>query len=185
MSTDVDQTPETAIEPVTGEIVDLTDPDKAMALSQVCGQLWGRVRTSKERADSAIRGFMRADAATRLTGAGYEAELGVGKAEYDAAAMHDELMQLAEDPAHPLTVAAVEGLFVVERTVRDGRELNKIASRWHDVGLIVAKHTTRGNGRVKVKRLMGQAPAPRAPEQIQQVARERSAEQRAARARGI
>jgi hypothetical protein len=188
MSTDLDtfQQPDTAIDPVTGELVDLTIPDHAMAFSKACGQLWGSVRMAKERADAAIRGFMRADAATRLQGDAYEAELGVGKADYDAAAMHDELMQLAEDPEHPLTVAAVEGLFVIERTVRDGRELNKIASRWADVGLIVVKHTSRGNGRITVKQLRSQAPAPpRAPEVVQQAAREHTAETRAARSRGI
>lgn len=186
MTTDVDtQRPETAIAPVSGEIVDLTDPEKAMALSRYAGKLWGECRTAKERADQAIRGFMRATATTRLTGEAYEAELGTGKAEYDAAAMHDELMQLAEDPEHPLTVAAVESLFVVERTVKDGRELNKLATRWGDVGLIVAKHTTRGNGRVKITELRGQAPAPRAPMEIQQAAREHTAEQQAARSRGI
>lgn len=187
MNTDIaPYTPTTATAPITGEVYDLTDIDQAAALSSWCSSVWGQLRTAKDRADAALRQRMLAGLVTSLQTENHEVTTGAGKAEYDADAMHDALMTLAEDPANGIDPAAVEALFVFERRVVDGRELNKLASRDTVIGQVIAAHTKRGPGAIKVKRRpAAQAPAPVTPAYIQEQAAQITREESEARARGI
>lgn len=187
MTSDIDTyTPTTATAPITGEVYDLTDTDQAAALSSWCSSVWGQLRTAKDRADAALRQKMLSGLTTTLQTSHHEVTTGSGRAEYDADAMHDELMTLAEDPASGIDTAAVEALFIVERRVVDGRELNKLASRHSDIGRIIAAHTKRGPGAIKVKRRPGpQAPAPVTPGYIRDEAAQITRAEDDATARGI
>jgi len=187
MTTDIERhVPTTATAPITGEVYDLTDTDQAAALSSWCSSVWGQLRTAKDLADAALRGRMLAGLVTSLQTENHEVTTGAGRAEYGADAMHDELMTLAEDPANGIDPAAVEALFVVERRVVDGRELNKLAGRHTLIGQVVAKHTKRGPGAIKVKRRpAAQAPAPVTPQYIRDEAAQITRESDDAAARGI
>jgi hypothetical protein len=169
--------------PIDGQAYDLARVEDAAALSHRCSELSRMLRHLKERADDVLRAQLAEQAVTVMAAGEFEVSEDTGRASYDVQALWEGLV----DAGMPEKVA--EGLFVIERKVRDGKELTKLATRHDAYGKVIAAATTRSRGYIKVKARRSQAPAPRTPdvirEHVQAEARsEREAEADAA-ARGI
>jgi hypothetical protein len=181
MSTDVDQPrvmfPTTAIG--AGEVLDLTDVDQVAAWSHELSRLWGAVMQAKRVVDDVLREQLAAAGQTVMImpGGEYEVSEEPGKATYDGELLFTGLVEAGLDPD------VVAQMFRPE--LRDARELGKLERRNDAVAKAAEAARSRGRGRVKVSRKRAQVGAPVASEEHHQLAQERSAEQRAARSRGI
>lgn len=181
MSTDLEHQRVTF--PVTsigaGELLDLSDVDQVAEWSHELSKLWGQVMQAKKVVDDVLREQLAAAGQTSMImpGGEYEVSEEPGKATYDGELLYTGLVEAGLDPD------VVAQMFRPE--LRDARELGKLERRNDAVAKAAEAARSRGRGRVKVSRKRGAVGAPVAPESIQTAARERSAEQRAARSRGI
>ena len=165
--------------PGTGETFDLTVPEQVLAASHALGQIAQQARDEKSKVDEIIRGMLQAGAATTLQIGQYEAQEGSGRATYDAEKIYDAALKAG------IPQDAVERMVPLERKVKDGRELNKLANRDDAWKTAMALGTKRSRGSIFVELKQAQAPAPETPKEIQGVVQERQAEEQAAEEMGV
>lgn len=162
-----------------GELLDLADVDQVAEWSHELSRLWSQIMQAKKVVDDVLRERLAAAGQTTMVvpGGDFEVSEEPGKASYDGELLFTGLVEAGLDPD------VVAAMFRPE--LRDARELGKLERRNDAVAKAAEAARSRGRGRVKVSRKRAAVSAPVAPESIQTEARERSAEQRAARSRGI
>lgn len=180
MSTDLDQRvtfPAAAIG--AGEILDLADLDQVAKWSHELGRLWGIIMQAKRVCDDRLRDELAAAGRTSMIVAdgSYEVEEEPGRATYDGEVLFTGLVEAGLDPD------VVAAMFRPE--LRDARDLGKLERRNDAVAKAAEAARSRGRGRVKVRAKRQAVAAPRAPEVVQEAAREHTAVRQAARSRGI
>lgn len=151
--------------PVTGEVIDLGDPEAVVRAGWALQDAAQKIRDIKSRVDEAARAHLAAVAATELQLGRFEVIQGTGKATYDWQAIYEAAIDagIAQD--------AAERVVPLERT-GNGKELNKLASRSDEWRRAAAAGTTRSGGSLRYGLHEAQAPAPETPKAIQQQVRQ-------------
>lgn len=151
-----------AVMPGTGEAFDLRDPEQVAAASYQAGRMLAMLRNLKETTDGILRDQLKEHAQTTLMVGDVEVTEETGKATYDAETIYQGLIDAG------MATDIAEQHFYYERKVKDGRELNKLATRHDDYAKAITAGTKRSRGRIVTHHKGPGAAAPKTPLVIQQ-----------------
>ena len=165
--------------PGSGEAFDLTNPSDVVKAGYALQELFTAVRAAKSKVDAVSRFHMQAEGAVRFQQGHYAAVQGTGRAEYHPDTIYDAAISAG------IPQEAVERMIPLERAVKDGRELNKLATRDDAWAKAVAAGTSRKPGSVRYELEQSAVPAPATPMAIQEKVADGQAETARARRLGI